>query len=298
MTREQALTSLLSAVPSERLSAARYLQFWALPGDIPVLRDAIAKESVGWVRRALESALQRLGDKQIVTVDLDQLRQEDSETSADVAAIARARVARTVVHELEPIVGVIEYYASNEFTGYEASRTKHHVERLAAMLRAIETLGKITSTPSVEPVDIARLLTELIESERTVFDVDIRVEGPIRLVLSTDAGLLRLIVSNGIRNACESVVQVYDRPTTVAVIYGATDRDAWITIADNGIGLPSGSSENLFEMGRSTKEDHLGMGLTLSYEAAKALGGELRLVMDSASTRLEMMLPLLPGSEK
>ncbi|WP_205876821.1 sensor histidine kinase [Mycobacterium camsae] len=228
---------------------------------------------------------------------MDDLRKDEAQTSEELAAMARARIARTVVHELEPIVGLIEYYASSEFPSYVGSQTKSHVERLAAMLRAIETLGKISATPHVEVVDITLILNEVVAAEQTKFDVDIRLEGPIGLRVNTDAGLVRVIVGNGVRNACESILQVGDRPTAVSVIYGATDREAWVTIADNGVGLPSGSTENLFEMGTSTKEDHLGMGLTLCSEAARALGGDLRLITDSASTRLELSLPFNRGGE-
>lgn len=297
MNRADALHALSSDAPAERLEAARILQFWALPVDVPDLRAAIARESVGWVRRALESALARLGDQRSVTVDLEDLRKDDRAISDDLAAVARARVARTVVHELEPIVGLIEYYAVREFDGYQGSRTMSHVERLAAMLRAIEVLGTISNTPRLESVDVMRLLIEVVEAEQAAANVNIRLEGPTQMHLNTDPNLLRLIVSNGLRNSCESVQQILDRPTSVTVFYGATDRDAWIAIVDNGVGLPSGSSKQLFEMGTSTKENHLGMGLTLCYEAARALGGNLQLSTESTYTRLDFMLPIPNGND-
>jgi len=293
MTREEALAALVNKVPAERLTAARYLQLWAVPADIPVLRETIARESVGWVRRALEAALGRLGDTRTVTVDLDDMAQDVFESNADLAAMARARIARTVVHELEPIVGAVAYYAATEFEGYAASKTRMQIERLAALLRAIETLGKISTQPQLERTDVSRLLREVVEAERESFGVDIRLEGRPSLVVQTDPTLIRLIVGNGIKNACESVAQVTDRPTSVAVLYGDTDREAWITVADTGPGLPSGSSEALFEMGTSTKEDHLGMGLALSGEAARALGGNLRLTSAAGSTKLDLTVPFL-----
>lgn len=292
MTRDEALASLSSGVPSDRLTAARFLQFWAVPADIPTLRETIARESVGWVRRALEAALQRLGDKRNVSVDLDELAQDELESSADLAAIARARIARTVVHELEPIVGAVQYYAATEFPGYSTSKTRMQVERLGALLRAVETLGKISTQPRLEQIDLGKLLREVVESEREAFDVDIRLEGAPALLVLADPSLVRLIVGNGLKNSCESVRGVADREGTVVVIYGATDREVWITVSDTGLGLPSGSSHTLFEMGTSTKEDHLGMGLALSSEAARALGGTLILTTKSGGTSLEFVFPL------
>jgi signal transduction histidine kinase len=295
MTREEALEALTRAAPAERLVAARYLQFWAVAGDIPELRTAIAKEPVGWVRRALEAALQRLGDKRSQTVDLDDISQNEGESTADLAALARARIARTVVHELEPIAGAIAYYADDEFEEYGSSKTRLHVERLAEMLRAIETLGKVSANPHFETIEMRRLLADVVEGERAAYGLDVRLEGPTTLLLQVDPGLIRVIVGNGIKNACESISNVTDRSTSVSVLFGATDRDAWVTVADTGIGLPSGSSSVLFEMGTSTKEDHLGMGLTLAAEAARALGGKLHLVTDSLSTRLEFSFPIGGG---
>jgi len=283
---------LSDPAPAERLNAARYLQFWALPSDIPALRSAIAQESVGWVRRALEAALQRLGDRSVLTVDLEDLSQPLDESTADLAAIARSRVASIVVHELEPIVGAIEYYSDIEFPNFQGSKSQLHVDRLAGILRAIETLGKISNTPRLEDVDLYQLVVTITESQRLAFDTNIRIEGPTGVTLLTDPGLIRIIVGNGLKNACESTIQVTDRPTSISVFYGVSDRDCWITVADTGIGLPLGSSKELFEMGRSTKENHLGVGLTLSHEAARTLSGELKLTTDSISTRLEFSFPL------
>lgn len=291
MNRDEALVALSSAAPAERLAGARYLQFWAIPADIPSLREAINKETVGWVSRSLESALLRLGDKRTLTVDLDELSKDEGEATEDAAALARARIARTVVHELDPIAGAIAYYAELEIESYEASNTRKQVDRLAAILRAIETLGTISMRPKLERVNMRRLLEEIVESERTEDGGEIYLEGPASAPIDTDPGLVRLIVGNAVKNSCESTQQVGDRPTRITVLYGLTDRDGWVTVIDNGIGLPTGSSTSLFEMGTSTKEDHLGMGLALSKEATRALNGRLRLMTDPMGTRFEFTFP-------
>ncbi|WP_404393505.1 ATP-binding protein [Humibacillus xanthopallidus] len=118
------------------------------------------------------------------------------------------------------------------------------------------------------------------------------MDGPTAVTVPTDPGLVRLIVGNALKNACEAVSQISDRSTEVVLLFGASDREVWITVEDNGIGLPSGSSQVLFDMGTSTKQDHLGMGLALSAEAARALSGDLRLVSDSTVTRLELTFPI------
>ena len=290
MNRDEALKAMSSDVPAERLEAARYLQFWAVPADIPRLRVFLQAESVGWISRSLQSALARLGDAPEQEIDLDDYLQDDGAQSQEVSAIARARIARTVVHELEPIVGAIQYYASREVTDYANSRTAVQVDRMARLLRAIETLGRVAGTPRIEKFDLAVLIAKLVEAEQVAAEIVIRVEGPSCLPLSTDPDLIELVIGNALRNAAEAVAEV---PTSgeIAVVYGATDRDFWVTISDNGKGLPSGSSDRLFDVGTSTKEGHLGMGLALSIEATRTLGGQLRLSGTAQGARFEMTVP-------
>lgn len=297
INRDDALIGLASEVPAERLAAARYLQFWAVPADIPALRAAIQRESVSWVRRALESGLLRLGDQNSRSVDLEALVQNEAEQSADAAALARARIARTVVHELEPIAGAIRYYASQEIAKYDDSRTSLHVNRLSRILRAIETLGTISTAPRRTAIDLARVLAGVVEAERLAYRETLTVDGPRVLPIVSDADLIQLIVGNGLKNACEAALQLPDTPSVVSVLYGATDREVWVTVVDNGAGLPLGSSEQLFEMGTSTKQDHLGVGLTLASEGARALGGSIKLSSDGAGTRFELTFPLLKGKD-
>lgn len=294
---DTALAGLSSEVPAERLEAARYLQFWAVPGDIPALRTAIQRESVAWVRRALEAGLSRLGDVSTTRVDLNRLVQDEAAQSADAEALGRARIARSVVHEVEPIVGLIELYARMEIEDYSASRTRLQVERLSRILSALETLAKVTAAPRVDRIDVARLLRRVVDAERLVFSEPISLEGKQPLVVISDAGLLELILRNALKNACEAASEVAELPNVVAVFYGTNDRDLWISVHDNGLGLPLGSTEQLFEMGTSTKEDHLGFGLTLASQAAKVLGGDIRLSSDSSGTRFELTIPLQRGIE-
>jgi signal transduction histidine kinase len=290
VNREVALQQLASLVPAERLEAARYLQFWAVASDIPELRTHLSGESVEWIRRALQSTLARLGDVAEATIELDDPLIE-SDQALEIGAKERARAARTVVHELEPIVGSIQYFASREFDNYAVSRTRNHIERLASLLRAIETLGKVAGTPKIRTFDLSLVLARVIEAEQVSSNLRIQTEGPTPLVVHSDPDLLELVVSNALRNAVESAVEHAVVPD-VAVVYAATERDAWVTVFDNGRGLPSGSSERLFDIGTSTKEGHLGMGLALCHEAAQALRGSLKLSGSSEGASFEFVFPV------
>lgn len=288
MNRESALHALSAAVPADRLEAARYLQFWAVPADIPELRTALQREPVGWVRSALEATLRRLGDATTRVVDLDDLVQDEADSANDLVAIARAKMARTVVHELEPIAGAIEYYADLEMPNFEKSRTKQNLDRLARTLRALEKLAKVSGRPKLSRVDLRPILIKVVEGERVSYAGEVVLEGPRTASVLTDADFIELIVRNAVRNSCEAVQQTPEATGSVTVLFGETDREMWVSVIDSGVGIPAGSTEQLFDLGTSTKEDHLGMGLALAREAAQALGGSIRLQSMAGETRFDL----------
>jgi signal transduction histidine kinase len=292
MNTADAIEQLNSTDSARRLEAARYLQFWATPADISDLRAALQRESVVWVRRALEQGLRRLGDERTHRIDLDDLRQNEEESTADVAALARARIARTLVHELEPIVGVVDYYASTEIKNYDNSSTKHHVRRLTETLGAIQSLAQIATRPQMVVLDIAPLVGRIVNAHEVAFGLSIAIAGPHRLVLTTDQRLLDTVLSNGLKNACEAVSEAEERTSSVSVLFGGSDREVFFTVLDNGVGLPLGTDEQLFEMGTSTKADHLGFGLAHALEAATALGASLSLSSTGLETRFELVVPM------
>jgi signal transduction histidine kinase len=62
----------------------------------------------------------------------------------------------------------------------------------------------------------------------------------------------------------------------IVIGWGETDRDLWLSILDRGKGFPQGFAK-LFEIGTTTKKNHLGMGLALARQAALSLNGQITL---------------------
>ncbi len=64
----------------------------------------------------------------------------------------------------------------------------------------------------------------------------------------------------------------------VVINYGITDRDYWIVVLDEGIGLPAGADQ-VFEMWATgkPKSEHFGIGLPLARRAMATLGGTVEL---------------------
>ena len=100
-----------------------------------------------------------------------------------------------------------------------------------------------------------------------------------------DADHLHRICANLIRNAAEA----QSGSGTISIGYDGV----LLSIADAGPGLPDKAKNNLFKpFAGSTRRDGTGLGLALSRDLARAMGGELELAETSAAgTRFVLTLP-------
>lgn len=280
MTRDEAIAKLSALSVHERLQAARHFARFAVPRDEEPLRDALAREDVYWIRAALERALSTARMRRTMRQGVDAMEPRASSLASeewrDFYALAVEETTGRLVHELASVIGIADLCAAQEIDDYANSRTKRELERLDALLRAIETLGRAATAPRWREYDLATQIGSISTRESELGAGNIRLAGPTPLLVMADEGLIELIVCNGLRNALEAhLTSKIDLPVVVA--WGKTDRDYWITILDRGPGLTS-AQERAFEIGTSTKREHLGMGLALARQAVESLHGEVRLV--------------------
>jgi signal transduction histidine kinase len=88
-----------------------------------------------------------------------------------------------------------------------------------------------------------------------------------------DPALVRLGISNGVRNAVEAVGEgLSDEPHPIVVAWGETDVDYWVAVIDRGPGIV-GLLESAFEIGKTTKKGHSGFELAIARQAVETLGG-------------------------
>lgn len=287
MNRAAALALLRSQNPRERLEAARTLTRAAEQADLPELREALRQERVGWIRQALEGALRRAGAGKApapATAEIDV-----SQTLEDVFSQAIEETSGLVVHELGPVIGAARYYAEKELPDYAASQTKSELDRLAAVLKAIDTLGRAAATPTTGEFELARLIDDVVSSVRA----RVELAGPRPLLVQGDATLTELVLRNALLNAAEASKDVAAEPDAAAILvnWGDTDLDYWVAVLDRGRGLPD-TPDRLFEPGATTKPEHLGMGLTVVRRATHSLRGSVRLQSrEGGGARFEFRWP-------
>jgi signal transduction histidine kinase len=278
MNRGEAGRLLLEGDSRARLRAARWFAKHSQEADHDLLRRAIDLRSDRWTQDALKAALASLhrpepGVREGRREEVDELTEGLTE---EIYSEAVEETTAQLVHELEPVLGVLKVLARKEIPQYEASQTFVQILRLERILTAIDTLRRAASSPNLVELDLAEIIRRVADTEKIPDSVEITFGGPRPFIVLTDQALVELALANGIRNALESAGSV-DPKSPIVISWGDTDRDYWVAVLDDGTGIPAGRTSSVFEIGVTSKRDHLGMGLALAKQAVTSLRGEISL---------------------
>lgn len=278
MDRNEAIAALESASQDVRLQAARYFFNHATASDKDLLNRFLLRESVPWIKRAIETALRRVEhtveQKKAIEEPLNERVSEQALQS--IRADAVDEVTRTIIHEFGPLVGSLKLSAAREVNEYEKSRTKHIVEQFGALISAIRNLKDAASSPAYKNFDLSLLVSECVAVlAGHPLHSAIRIAGVRPYMIDADRDLLSLAINNGIRNAIEAVASFSQTdPAEILINWGPGGAESWLAIIDSGPGF-TGKTEDAMKLGNSNKQDHFGYGLSISQLAIRSMEGEL-----------------------
>lgn len=157
-------------------------------------------------------------------------------------------------------------------------------------LASVDELVDVVSQVDVAEVPLAPLLTRLGERLRPLYRVRknrLQIDVDASLVVRGAAMTLEHVFVNLLTNA----VQSSSSPVHVTVRVAALDATlVTILVEDDGPGVAHPLRPRVFEPRTSTKHDGSGMGLSLAREAARQLGGDLRLVDSERGACFEVSL--------
>ncbi len=160
-----------------------------------------------------------------------------------------------------------------------------------------------------ETVDLRKLLVDVIELLKPQFDekqldIDLHIDADAPASIVSDREKIRQILINFLSNA----VKFTDRGGVTVKLQTDTSNPVCISVTDTGIGIPSGKLDMVFEAFKqadgstSRRFGGTGLGLTISRELARLMGGEIRVDSEPGrgstfSLLLPQQLPAMPAEQ-
>ena len=226
---------------------------------------------------------------------------------------AKATFLATMSHELRTPLNAIMGYVDLlelEIAGTLNDRQKESLARVrAGSMHLQELIESILSFARIDAgkvhvhrtlVDLRSLVHDtvaLIEPLARARNLDLVVHTPADpLLASTDAAKLRQIILNLLSNAVK-----FTDHGSITLDLRRDDGDIVLSVTDTGIGIPSEEQARIFEPFRQVgdvytqKSTGTGLGLSVSRELAKLLGGDV--TVDSTPSEGSVFTVVLPADQ-
>ena len=178
------------------------------------------------------------------------------------------------------------------------------VSQLAELVDSLLNVSRIESEGGVgvhpQDLDAVKFVSDylgetapLVEGKNLTLTFD---DHPDSLPMETDPIILRNVVQSLVSNALEYTPE----GGSVTVSLKKSDDWAIFSVVDTGIGIPKADQENMFEKfyradnAKLTKPDGSGLGLYITREATRLLGGEITFESEEGKgTTFTVLLPLI-----
>lgn len=231
-----------------------------------------------------------------------QAEQDLRETQAELLQAAKlaalGQLSASIAHEFNQPLAALSSYNHNASLYLQRGEYAKCREKLEDIDRLVKRLSKtsnhlksfarrpqeaVTRHDAIEVLENAlslfedRIVRKSVRLDRTYPD------GPVYVL--TDPAKLEQVLVNLISNALDAVEE--QNAPALQLVISETDRRAVITVEDNGIGLAPGVGDKLFEPFFTTKPPGkgLGLGLSVSFNVIRDLGGRLKVSPRNDETR-------------
>jgi two-component system sensor kinase FixL len=225
---------------------------------------------------------------------------------------AMGQMAAMITHELnQPLTAITNYMEAGaaildpggevpvarvrsimERAGEQALRAGQIIQRLRSFISRGESEKRIEAIPPLlrEAVELA-----VMGMKQRGVAIGIRPDVPNVKILA-DKIQIQQVLLNLLRNAVEAVSNQADK--NVQLIVDAEENAVYISVVDNGPGLPEEVKARLFEPFVSTKQTGMGVGLSICNSIVTAHRGRLWAEPNrGGGTIFRMTLPLAPGGD-
>jgi len=189
---------------------------------------------------------------------------------------------------LDSMIGEDSAEAAEEIRviGEEVERLDRVVRTFLDFTRPVEMAQE-----ELDLAEIAREVAALVEPDAARRSVSVHFSSrPERVPLWGDPDLLRQALMNLAVNAMDAMPQ----GGSLSVDVELRARDAQLTVADTGVGIPATRREKIFQLYFTTKKDGSGLGLAMVYRAVQLHGGSIEVESElGKGTRFRILLPAL-----
>ncbi|MDE2183527.1 MAG: PAS domain S-box protein [Alphaproteobacteria bacterium] len=222
--------------------------------------------------------------------DRRQSRERLERTQSELAHIARqnelGQMVSALAHELnQPLTAALNYLSVAERLAPRdtdqamgaIAKSKMQFDRATAIIHRIRGFVRKGDVARA-PADIGEIIGEALELARLDArhrDIAVRVAiGPGLPPVALDKVQIVQVLVNLLRNAFEALDGRTQRDVAVTAAHVAGGLE--VRVSDSGPGLPPEIAVNVFKPFQSTKENGMGVGLSLCRSIVEAHGGRMR----------------------
>ncbi len=285
-------------------------------GGLPVrlsgfVQDITERKTAELELEAYRDRLELLVDERTTALATTngELREAAAAKSAFIASMSHE--LRTPLNSIIGFSGILAQRLAGPLTEEQAIQIgmiNRSGRQLLALINDVLDLAKVESGRArvdIEPVDAGAVAREVVEAVRPlsaekglILAVD-TTEADLGLL--TDVGKLRQILFNLLGNAVKFTME----GSIGVTVRGSGNSDYTFAIADTGPGIPPDDLDLIFEdftqleVPNVAKSQGTGLGLRISQEFARLLGGTLTVASDvGAGSTFMLTLPARPRREE
>lgn len=242
------------------------------------------------------------GDEYILSVCRDISDRKKSEelyvNSQKLSIIGKlaASIAHEIRNPLTSIKGFIKLQQEGMISDLDIySIIDSEINRIETIASELLILGKPVSQELIV-CDVGKLLEDvyiIMQSQANIENVSINYESTKQaLFCHCSEQQLKQVFMNIIKNAIESL----DNQGSVTISTHYSEKNVYITITDNGAGIPDEIKERLGQPFYTTKEKGTGLGLTVCYKIIEQHKGKIDFTSEvGKGTVFSIRLPLVKG---
>jgi C4-dicarboxylate-specific signal transduction histidine kinase len=219
------------------------------------------------------------------------LRKAQSELAHVARATALSALTASIAHEVnQPLSGIITNASTclrmlaadpPDLDGARetARRTIRDGNRAADVIARVRALFTKKES-AIEAVDLNEVTREVValslsdlQRNRVVLQSELAEDLP---AITGDRIQLQLVILNLLRNACDAMADVHDRPRNLLIRTEREDGDrVRVSVRDAGVGIDPQSMNKLVDVFYTTKTDGMGIGLSISRSIIERHHGRL-----------------------